>query len=66
MKRIATEAIKSVCCKINPGKKEFLFEIFGLDFMIDSAFKVKLIKLSLKKVWLIEINTNPCLETTCI
>jgi D-alanine-D-alanine ligase-like ATP-grasp enzyme len=27
-------------------------EIFGLDFMIDENFKV----------WLIEINTNPCLE----
>jgi len=28
------------------------FEIFGYDFMIDEDFKV----------WLIEINTNPCLE----
>ena len=30
------------------------FKLFGLDFMIDTNFKV----------WLIEINTNPCLETT--
>jgi len=28
------------------------FEIFGYDFMIDSAYNT----------WLIEVNTNPCLE----
>lgn len=31
------------------------FEIFGFDFMLDEDFKV----------YLIEVNTNPCLETTC-
>jgi hypothetical protein len=31
------------------------FEIFGLDFMIDSEFNI----------WLIEVNTNPCLELSC-
>ena len=31
------------------------FEIFGFDFMLDDQFKV----------YLIEVNTNPCLETTC-
>ena len=40
--------------KIDPQKREHGFEIFGLDFMIDKNFKV----------WLIEINTNPCLETS--
>jgi len=29
------------------------FEIFGFDFMLDEDFKV----------YLIEVNTNPCLET---
>ena len=29
------------------------FEIFGYDFMVDEDFKV----------YLIEVNTNPCLET---
>ncbi|CAI2383827.1 unnamed protein product [Moneuplotes crassus] len=31
------------------------FELFGFDFMIDSDLKV----------YLIEVNTNPCLETPC-
>lgn len=52
MKKLATEAIRSVYTKINPHKKEFSFEVFGLDFLIDENFKV----------WLIEANTNPCLE----
>lgn len=33
-------------------KREYTFEIFGLDFMIDEEFAT----------WLIEVNTNPCLE----
>lgn len=31
------------------------FEIFGYDFMIDEDFRI----------YLIEANTNPCLETSC-
>ena len=31
---------------------KFTFEIFGYDFMIDNMFNI----------WLIEVNTNPCLE----
>lgn len=31
------------------------FEVFGFDFMLDENFKV----------YLIEVNTNPCLETPC-
>lgn len=31
------------------------FELFGYDFMIDDTFKV----------FLIEANTNPCLEISC-
>jgi hypothetical protein len=52
IQKLATDAIKAVYTKIDPLKKEFSFEIFGLDFMIDENFKV----------WLIEANTNPCLE----
>lgn len=32
-----------------------IYEIFGLDFMVDENFKV----------WLIEVNTNPCFELSC-
>ncbi|CAD8054068.1 unnamed protein product [Paramecium primaurelia] len=52
LKMITLNAIKSVYHKIEPFKKNYNFEIFGLDFMIDEKFKP----------YLIEINTNPCLE----
>ena len=54
MKTKAAHALKSVYGKIDPHKRQNCFEIFGLDFMIDRDFKT----------WLIEINTNPCLETS--
>jgi len=43
------EAAKS---RINPKMRINCFELFGFDFMLDSEFKS----------WLIEVNTNPCLE----
>lgn len=45
-------SLLSVKKKLNPHKRQFCFEIFGYDFLIDSDFKP----------WLIECNTNPCLE----
>ena len=41
--------------KIDPKRRQHSFEIFGYDFMIDENFKV----------YLIEANTNPCLELSC-
>jgi hypothetical protein len=38
--------------KINKNNRRFCFEILGYDFMIDNELKP----------WLIEVNTNPCLE----
>jgi len=38
--------------KLNPNCKKHQFEIFGYDFMIDEWLNP----------WLIEVNTNPCLE----
>lgn len=52
MKSMATDAAKSVYTKISPKNQMNNFEVFGLDFMIDRNFEP----------WLIEINTNPCLE----
>lgn len=55
MKAVAKAAIEATHKTIGGSRKPGLFEIFGLDFMIDESFKP----------WLIEINTNPCLETSC-
>lgn len=55
MKKLAADAIRATYTAMEKNKKEFSFEIFGLDFMIDDNFKV----------WLIEANTNPCLELSC-
>lgn len=52
MKELAREAVRAIYCRIDKEKKKYCFELFGLDFIIDSAFKPSLI----------EINTNPCLE----
>ncbi|KAM3147792.1 hypothetical protein pb186bvf_000120 [Paramecium bursaria] len=52
IKKLGYIAFSSVRRKINIHNRKFCFEIFGLDFMIDEDFKV----------WLIEVNTNPCLE----
>lgn len=45
-------SLMSVKSKLNINKRQYCFEIFGYDFIVDSE----------KKVWLIECNTNPCLE----
>ena len=38
--------------KLNPNKRSTCFELFGYDFILDKEFNT----------WLIEVNTNPCLE----
>lgn len=52
MEKLISMSCKSVKNKINANQREFQFEIFGYDFIIDKNFKV----------WLIEVNTTPCLE----
>ena len=55
MKEITLDAVKATYFSLDKTRKENNFELFGLDFMIDSYFQP----------WLIQINTNPCLETSC-
>lgn len=45
-------AFSSVKKKINANQRKHCFEVFGLDFFIDSELKV----------WLIEVNENPCIQ----
>ncbi|EGR30082.1 tubulin-tyrosine ligase family protein, putative [Ichthyophthirius multifiliis] len=52
MKQQALDCVKATFLKIDPLRREMSFEIFGLDYMISDDFKT----------WLIEVNTNPCLE----
>lgn len=41
--------------KLNPNKRRGCFELLGYDFMLDDDMRV----------WLIEVNSNPCLELCC-
>ena len=55
MKRVVADSFKSVYRKIDPTKRTNSFEIYGFDFMFDEDFKL----------YLLEANTNPCLELPC-
>jgi len=50
MKELVLLSLKSIRKKL--AYREYCFEIFGYDFILDEA----------AKPWLIEVNTNPCLE----
>lgn len=52
MKQIASQCIRATYFKVDPHCRHHNLEIFGLDFIVDRSFKP----------WLLEINTNPCLE----
>lgn len=52
IKNIVQDTIKAVYLKIDINKRAHCFEVFGYDFLLDSALKP----------WLLEVNTNPCLE----
>ena len=52
---MATDAIRASAKTLDPSNKQHCFELFGLDFMIDQDFNP----------WLIECNSNPCLEVSC-
>jgi len=52
MKYYAGLTMASARKKLNPNRRKQCFEIFGFDYIIDSELNV----------WLIEVNTNPCIE----
>ena len=52
MKDLIKLSMNSVRYKINSNDRKFCFEVFGYDFLIDAELNV----------WLIEVNTNPCIE----
>ena len=52
MKRKVAITMEAAKLRLNPKMRTNSFELFGFDFMLDSEFKS----------WLIEVNTNPCLE----
>ena len=55
IRKLVTDSYRSVYGKIDPARLHNTFELFGYDFMLDSDFRL----------YLIEVNTNPCLEMTC-
>lgn len=52
MKELIVLSLMSVKKKIDPDNRKYCFEIFGYDFILDDDFNV----------YLIEVNTNPCIE----
>ena len=52
MKELIIKSMYAVRKKIDPFKRKHCFELFGYDFILDAEFNV----------WLIEVNTNPCIE----
>ena len=52
MMRLARDTLTATNHVLDAKNREFTFEVFGLDFMIDEEFET----------WLIEVNNNPCLE----
>ncbi len=55
MKKAARLCLEASYSRLDSVRRDFGFELLGLDFLIDEEFKP----------WLIEVNTNPCLETPC-
>lgn len=56
IKDLIVKSMYAVKKKIDPHKRKHCFELFGYDFILDEDFNV----------WLIEVNTNPCIEESSV
>jgi tubulin monoglycylase TTLL3/8 len=52
IRKLVTNSYRATSNLLDPKHRQHCFEVLGYDFMIDEDFHV----------WLIEVNTNPCLE----
>jgi len=52
MQEIVIKTFNAVRKSIDPNRRKHCFELFGYDFILDEDFNQ----------WLIEVNTNPCIE----
>lgn len=52
MHEVVLKTFNAVRKTLDPNRRKFCFELFGYDFILDEEFNS----------WLIEVNTNPCLE----
>jgi D-alanine-D-alanine ligase-like ATP-grasp enzyme len=52
MKSLILKSFYAVRKTLDPHRRKYCFEMFGYDFILDEDFNT----------WLIEVNTNPCLE----
>jgi len=52
MKQLIVRSIFATKSLIDPNKRKGCFELFGYDFILDEDMNI----------WLIEVNTNPCIE----
>lgn len=55
MNKLTIDIFRACHDKLDPKRRLHCMEVFGLDFMIDDEFRP----------YLIEVNTNPCLELSC-
>ena len=55
MNKMTADIFRACYNKLDPKRRTNLIEVFGLDFMVDDEFRP----------YLIEVNTNPCLELSC-